>query len=269
MNGFRFSSQGSASAIESDPRITTYLGTKADSVVTGATLRNDKMLAIGASNNHEQNSWPIFRCLVYQIEHEGDLYVLSGGDWFRVNLEFKERVYEDVRQLASEMAGLPGADHGTNEADYNTKAASALDALCLDKKLVSDGGPDSIEICDILTRTGGFIHVKHRGSSSTLSHLFAQGLISAERLLEDSEFRRKAREIAAAANHEFAEVITEARPNAADHEITFVVITRSDRLTPLTLPFFSVVNLRAAMIRLRAMGFQVSVASVRESADAA
>ena len=73
-----------------------------------------------------------------------------------------------------------------------------MDALCLDKKFVYDGGPRKMEICDILTRDGGLIHVKHRGSSSTLSHLFTQGVNSAERLLQDADFRSRARAVVAA-----------------------------------------------------------------------
>jgi uncharacterized protein (TIGR04141 family) len=267
MDGFRFSTQPVGSSIECDPRITRYLDTKGDGEISATSLRSDKMLAVSASTSYEQDSWPIFRCLVYQIEHEGQLYVLSGGDWFRVNLEFKERVYGDVERFASKMDGLPEADRGTSEDAYNTKAAVALDGVCLDKKFVYDGGPDKMEICDILTRTGGFIHVKHRGSSSTLSHLFAQGINSAERFLQEEDFRAKARAIAVGVNPEFADVIPARRPNADDHEITFAVITRSNRDTPLTLPFFSVVSLRAALLRLRAMGFRVSVAAVREALD--
>lgn len=54
------------------------------------------------------------------------------------------------------------------------------------------------------------------------------------------------------------------RPLPDAHEVSFVVITRSDRETPLTLPFFSVVSLRAAASRLQGFGFRVSVAAVRE-----
>jgi uncharacterized protein (TIGR04141 family) len=178
-------------------------------------------------------------------------------------MNFKDRVYNEVAQIRL-LEGLPAADQGTDEDSYNLKAAAAIDALCLDKKFVYDGGPDKMEVCDILTRDGGFIHVKHRGSSSTLSHLFTQGLNSAERLLQDPDFRRKAREVVAAEDEAFADVFTEDRPSPESHQITFVVITRSDRDTPLTLPFFSVVSLRAAASRLRGYGFPVSVAAVRE-----
>jgi uncharacterized protein (TIGR04141 family) len=209
-------------------------------------------------------SWPVYRCVVYQIELDGSLYVLSAGQWFRVDLDYKTKVYADVEAL-QRLDGLPDADPGTDEPTYNLKAAEAIGGLCLDQKFVFDGGPDKIEICDILKPDATLIHVKQRGSSSTLSHLFNQGVNSAERLLLDSDFRRKARAVAARENPAFANVLPETRPQAPDHQIAFVVITRSERATPLTLPFFSVVSLRAAARHLDGFGFRVAVAAVRES----
>jgi uncharacterized protein (TIGR04141 family) len=263
IDGFKFTSQSDHEPTQPDPRITTYLASRENDQLTLDRLKSDRMLAIRASDGAQQASWPLLGCVVYQAELDNELYVLSAGDWFRINLEFKERVYNDVLQLAR-LEGLPDADAGTDEGSYNRKAADALDALCLDKKLIYDGGPDKMEICDVLTRDGQFIHVKQRGSSSTLSHLFAQGLNSAERLLQDPEFRRHARELIAAEAPAFAEVITETRPSPEAHEIGYAVITRSNRDTPLTLPFFSLVSLRAAARRLHAYGFRVSVAQVNE-----
>jgi len=224
------------------------------------------MWAIRSSDGQPQASWTILRCIVYQVEIDGQLYVLSTGDWFRVNLEFKERVYQDVKGLAL-LDGLPDADPGTDEGAYNLKAAEAINAVCLDKKFVYDGGPDKMEICDILTRDRRLIHIKQRGSSSTLSHLFAQGLNCAERLLQDADFRSKARVVVETENTEFAEVLPIDRPDPQAYEVSFVVITRSNRDTPLTLPFFSVVSLRAAASRLQGFGFRVSVAAVHERSE--
>jgi uncharacterized protein (TIGR04141 family) len=265
MDGFRFSTQPRGTPNDSDPRITRYLATKTANEISIASLKADKMFAISASHTYAQGSWPVFNCIVYEVELEGHLYVLSGGEWFRVNIDFKDRVYEEIEILTTTRDGLPDADEGTTEAAYNVKAAGALGALCLDQRLVFDGGPDRMEICDILTRDGNFIHVKNRGSSSTLSHLFTQAINSAERLLQDPEFRDKAREIVSDDDQEFAVFFPEERPSAEAHEVTFVVITRSTRNTPLTLPFFSVVSLRAAALRLRALGFRVSIAAVREA----
>ena len=62
------------------------------------------------------------------------------------------------------------------------------------------------------------------------------------------------RAVAARENPAFANVLPEIRPQAPDHQIAFVVITRSERATPLTLPFFSVVSLRAAARHLDGFG---------------
>lgn len=265
IDGFRFSTWPDDRECDNDPRISAYLATREGAELDADVLRRDRMLAIRASDGQPQAAWPLLRCIVYQVEVDDELYVLSAGDWYRINLDFKERVYQDARRLPI-FGELPDADPGTDEESYNLKAAAAIDALCLDRKLVYDAGPDRMEICDVLTRDGRLIHIKHRGSSSTLSHLFSQGLNCAERLLQDEDFRRRAREVIEAENPEFADVLPLDRPDPQAYEVCFAVITRSNRDTPLTLPFFSVVSLRTAASRLQAFGFRVAVAAVRELA---
>ena len=262
--GFRFSTDDQ-DASYADPRITVYL----DSLIEDGDevdldrLKRDRLTALHESGDIYRQ-WSVYRSLVYEVTLDDELYVLSGGDWFRIQLDFKQRIYEEVDAL-KRVQNLPSADPGTDEDTYNVQAAEALAAVCLDKKLVLDGGPDRMEICDVLTRSGGMIHVKQRGASSTLSHLFAQGLNSAERLLQDAEFRRQARQVIERVDPSFADVLPADRPtDPSAFEITFAVITRSQRPVPLTLPFFSLVSLRAAIVRLRAYGFQVSVAEVHE-----
>ena len=262
LDGFRFSSAAGSEQRESDPRISTYREGHEDGELDLATLKSDRLIAL-RSDGQVLAEWPIYRCLVYQLESGGYLYVLTGGQWFRVDLDYKNRIYARVAAL-DRLTGLPDADAGTTERAYNEKAAGALGALCLDGKLIHDTGPDKMELCDILTPNGGLIHVKHRGSSSTLSHLFSQGINSAERLLLDQEFRSKARSLAGAVDQAYSEVLPIDQPDSTEHTVSFVVITRSDRDTPLTLPFFSVVSLAAAAARLEGYRFKVSVASVRE-----
>jgi uncharacterized protein (TIGR04141 family) len=260
--GFRFSTQPEGSDPDNDPRISVYLGSRGGDELDLNALKDDRVHAL-SGDGEISRSWQIYRCIVYQVEIGDELYVLSAGDWFRVSVDFKEQVYAYVQSLQS-YEGLPDASHGTREDKYNVEAARAIDGLCLDQKLVFDGGPDRMEVCDVLTRDGGLIHVKHRGSSSTLSHLFAQGVNSAERLLSDPEFRRQARQRASEGDTAFSDVLPVDRPDPEDHEVTFAVITRSARDTPLTLPFFSLVSLRAAARRLQALGFPISVAAVQE-----
>lgn len=264
IEGFRYGSAGDDDELDADPRISAYLDSNEEVEVSLDRLKGDRLVAVRASDGAVANAWPIYKALVYQVELDGYLFVLSAGEWFRVDQDYRSRVEAEVERLPR-ATDLPDADLGTDEDTYNKTAAEALGALCLDKKLIYDGGPDKMEVCDILTSQGRFIHVKLRGSSSTLSHLFTQGTNSAERLLADGDFRQKARTMIAGVDATYGDVVPLDRPkNASEHEITFAVVTRSNRKTPLTLPFFSVVSLRAAAQRLEAFGFPVTVAAIPE-----
>jgi len=265
IDGFQYRTRVDSDRLDADPRISAYLDLHDGSEISLEDLKSDHLVAVRASDGGVANSWPIYKSLVYQVELAESLYVLSAGEWFRIDKDYRSRVEADVERL-TKATDLPDADLGTDEDAYNKKAADALGALCLDKHLIYDGGPDKMEVCDILTKEGRFIHVKMRGSSSTLSHLFTQGTNSAERLMQvDDDFRQKARAMVNKVDPAFTEVIPQERPkSAADHEITFAVITRSKRETPLTLPFFSVISLRAAAQRLIAYGFPVTIAAIPE-----
>jgi uncharacterized protein (TIGR04141 family) len=264
VEGFRYQTQQTSDRIDADPRISAYLDLYEDSGVDLERLKTDRMLAVRASDGAVTNNWPIYKCLVYQVELDEFLFVLSAGEWFRIDRDYRARIESEVKQIP-EFTNLPDAELGTDEDTYNKQAAESIGALCLDKQLVYDGGPDKMEVCDLLTHDRRFVHVKLRGSSSTLSHLFTQGMNSAERLLTDETFREKSRAVIEGLDRDYVDVIPQGRPeNPADYEVTFAVITRSDRKTPLTLPFFSVVSLRAAAQRLTGFGFKVSVATVRE-----
>ena len=193
------------------------------------------------------------------------LYALSAGQWYAVSASFADDVLQFAASLPELDLLLPPAATGTPEEDYNQTAAAIVGALCLDRQLIPSPTGDRIELCDLLTAKKQLIHVKKRGSSSTLSHLFAQGLISAELLARDGEFRNRARETVSALDGLFGDVMPDQRPERDTWEVGFVIISRSKRDTPLTLPFFSLVNLRSAALRLQDLGYKVAVRLVEES----
>lgn len=261
--GFRFSTESRDSEEATDPRVTTYLASRQDQAIDVDLLKRDRLIAIRAADLAPLDDWSVYKSLVYQAELDDHLFVLSAGRWYRVDLDYRARVEKEAFAIP-EFTSLPNAIPGASEGDYNKSAAKAIDGLCLDGMLVQDGGPDRMEVCDILLPSGFLIHVKHRGSSSTLSHLFMQGLNSAERLRMDAHFRSEARKIVAQADPSFSTVIGDP-VDPAKHTIVFGVITRSTRSTPMTLPFFSVVSLRAAAQRLQGLGYQVAQATIRQT----
>jgi uncharacterized protein (TIGR04141 family) len=267
--GFRFSSEryDDERDPDRDPRISVYLGTRSPEQISLSCLKADRVEAIRAEDETSTlQGWPVYRCIVFELEREGNLYSLSAGQWYRVSLGFKEEVHAFVNAIPRLALDLPDADAGSSEGDYIAKAAASLGAVSLDQQLARRSVPDPIEICDLLTADGALLHLKKRGRSSTLSHLFAQGVTSAELLMGSAEFRAEARQIAQAASAEFADVLPSGRPDRDEVEVGYVVITRSRRQdAPLTLPFFSLVSLRAATRRLQSFGFRVSVAAVNEA----
>jgi uncharacterized protein (TIGR04141 family) len=127
--------------------------------------------------------------------------------------------------------------------------------------VVFPSGPSRIEFCDLYTTAHELIFVKRYADSSVLSHLFAQGVVSAE------TFRRERR---------FRELINENLPvshqlggqvdgmTAQDFTITFAVISESARPLHESLPFFSKVNLRNAVKLLESNGYNVRLAKIQQ-----
>lgn len=264
LDGFTYSTVDSDER-DPDPRISTYLDSLDElGEVELGDLKRDRVIAASAETDQPLDDWPVYRCIIYEVREDEVLYALSAGQWYRVDAAFAEEVIRFAAELPELAVELPEARSGVREEDYNAAAAEAAGAICLDQQLVATPTGDRIELCDLLTRDRHLIHVKKRGSSSTLSHLFSQGLVAGELLVREQSFRSSARELVSRVNEQFAEVVPDQRPIRDEWEIAFVVLTRSQRETPLTLPFFSLVNLRSAVLRLRDLGYRVSVRAVPE-----
>ncbi len=116
-----------------------------------------------------------------------------------------------------------------------------------------------MELCDLYTRQREFIHVKQYAGSAPLSHLFAQGVVSAELFLQEPEFRRRANTLLPRTHR-----LPKTRPNPAQYRVVYGVISGS--ANPLRLPFFSRVTLRNAYRRLTGLGYTVVLAKIPRQA---
>jgi uncharacterized protein (TIGR04141 family) len=155
---------------------------------------------------------------------------------------------------------LPQAQAGEKEPDYNQRAANADQRLALmDGKLARcSGGQGPIEVCDLFSSNREFVHVKRKSRSATLSHLFAQGAVSGEAFLRDSQFREDAKGIVAHSRPSLAPLIPLTRPTTSDFEVVYAIIAKSSSSSPLSLPFFSELHLMQASQRLQLLGYTVS-----------
>jgi uncharacterized protein (TIGR04141 family) len=269
LEGFTYSRRADE-PLDPDPRITSYLdGVRSVDELDVKKLKRDRVMAISSETQLPLEAWQVYRCIVYEARDNDLLYALVAGQWYEVSASFADEVIRFAQSLSELDLPLPDAAEAIREDEYNRHAAEALGALNMDTRLVRRPTGDRIELCDLLTRERQLLHVKKRGSSSTLSHLFSQGVVSAELLAREEPFRTAARSTVAELDGHFADVIPDSRLDRDGWEVGFVVLTRSQRKTRLTLPFFSLVNLRSAVLRLQDLGYRVSVRQVNEAMSGA
>lgn len=205
------------------------------------------------------DAWKVRDCLVFETEQNGQTYVLSGGRWYKVAKDLVTEV-EAFFQRAP-RATLPPAFPDENEETYNERiGAIGEDLLCLDRKLIRPAGASSpIEACDFLQRDSCLIHVKDKTSSSRLSHLFAQGTVSARVLKIDGTARDQLRGIIAGiegnvGTNGFQAIIPASNDlfRAESFTVVYAVLVEND---DPRLPFFSLVSFRQAARELEALGY--------------
>jgi uncharacterized protein (TIGR04141 family) len=113
--GFRLSSTPDTGDLESDPRISAYRDSHDDVEIDLAMLKSDRLIAV-KTDGPVLEEWSIYSSLVFQLEQDGYLYILSGGRWFRVDSDYKTKIYSQVEAL-KRLDGLPPADAGTSEGE--------------------------------------------------------------------------------------------------------------------------------------------------------
>ena len=230
-----------------------------------AFLRNHHVAAID-SDGTEIHRWSIWRCLLGELHLDDVTYVLDEGDLFAIAKDYLEALDAYIRNLPETKISLPSSPHGMHERTYNEYAVDkASDLLLLDRRtIVAATHTTPVEICDILSRERQLIHVKRKLGSRDLSHLFAQGVVSAELLQMDPDARNAAQTVisrlpggGAFTFFEPAGIVT------GDFEITYAIIAawRSRDLAE-ALPFFSKINLRRAVSDLVGRGFSVTCARI-------
>ena len=150
------------------------------------------------------------------------------------------------------------------EGDYNTRVSKNYPYYLLDKKTIKSRiSTTAIELCDLLTSDKKFIHVKHKkGGSAGLSHLFAQGYVSAEAMLSDREFRKKTREVLRRVSNNLSDVVPLDNFNSRNYEIVYLILGDENNVVKGKLPFFSKINLCKAYDNLTQRGFTVTICGV-------
>lgn len=272
--GFSFTRNRSSIKPTIEPK--AYLDNIDLNNISTDSLKRDKLFIHDIYDNEHEHK--IYNCIYFEHKEKDKTYILFSGFWYEIDNSFVARINSTINQIEVSSLAFPKVhfwdeieDGKTKskiepEGDYNERAAGIHSYHLLDKKLIkSNRSTTPIELCDLMTNSKQFIHVKHRkGGSAGLSHLFAQGSVSAEILLGDKDFRKKARTVLKKVCSGLQDTIPLDGFKSDGFEVVFLILGEDSKTLKENLPFFSKVNLSKAFENLSQRGFKVSIAGVEK-----
>jgi uncharacterized protein (TIGR04141 family) len=261
---FRYSSDPSHRFYELDWE--DYLSTIKRGVPTISRIKRESVGAYYSGSSEPDHRWSIYRCLVAEYRKSNTVRILSAGEWYGVENNFARKTLAEAKTYERTADPLPAALEEETEGAYNQRACGAVhEAVLMDTiTFRATESQDRVEFCDILLRDR-IVHVKRKYSSSTLSHLFMQGLVCGELLQTDAEFRRTVGEDITNRGPALDGVIpARGAFDPSNYEIAYVVIAKQPRGNRHYLPFSSQVSFTRAARLLTQRGYKVSLARVDE-----
>jgi uncharacterized protein (TIGR04141 family) len=238
-------------------------------------VKNDhRVSAKGDGEEEFSEKWQVYDCFVFETSLGAgaaqEYFVLFAGDWYRVEKNFKERVetfFDAIRKVT-----IIGATKCRNEEELIADIEeNRLDLLKLDKTKINPGGVKyaNLEPCDFFSRAKQFIHLKDGHSSGPISHLWSQGVVSAEAFVSDAEFRKKLRAKVRSLGGGFEAHL----PKSTDklvrdkYGVVYGIMRKPYADGTLGLPFFSKVSLQAAVERISQFGIPIAIELIKKPAS--
>ena len=242
----------------------------------------DKHYISAKKDNDEKfdQRWKVYDCFIFETSLGDDAdqkhYVLFAGAWYCVDQDFKAEVDEAYNVL--EKVQIVGATTCLNERALIAELVDSRDdLLMLDQQKINPKGVryGNLEPCDFFSRDGEFIHLKDGHSSGSISHLWSQGVVSAEAFISDHDFKVKLRRIVKSESDKkacgtaFEELLPMAaqKPTRTDFKVVYGIMRKPYKDGSLGLPFFSKVSLQAAVRRLEEFGIPVAIELIQKPAS--
>ena len=249
--------------INDDVFISDVLSSFKKPLTSTEQLKNKLIYCVDTKTNSSFKHWNAYKCLFGELSLNNKIYCINNGKWYSICKNFKEEIendYNNTRTSNIDFINYTANHHSENEYSKDFTNQNKSNYTCLDtKNIMYGGGRNRIEVCDILSKNKELIHIKPYSGSSTLSHLFNQGTVSLELLLEDREFlnnaNKKIEEVSG--NTEF-DISTTDRGKL---KVIYGIITKDSNLLP-HIPFFSKVAFKYAKRRIQAMGCSVEIKSI-------
>lgn len=221
--------------------------------------------------------WKVYDCFTYETvltqRVDADQFVLFSGNWYKVENNFKNEV-EDAYNAIKKVS-IVGQTNCQNERELieyllnNRPDLLKLDQVKINPRGVTYG---NFEPCDFFSKNREFIHLKDGNSSGSISHLWAQGVVSAEAFVSDHDFkvklRREVKTISdrMAGNRKFEKLFPTARQKLEreKYKVVYGIMRKPYNNGNLGIPFFSKISLQGAVRRIEELGISVAIELIQK-----
>ncbi|WP_233231350.1 DUF6119 family protein, partial [Silvanigrella aquatica] len=235
---------------------------------------NEFEIQIKFAEDDKENTKISFKeCLIVDWKFDNEYYFLCENNIYSISEKFHELVENKYAKI-SQNNNSSSIDNSINnikfyecESEYNAELAIKSKGALLDQRLIS-----GIEVCDVLTDKYEFIHCKIFKSSQSLSHLFAQSIVSCTNLMLDKKFMQELKsELTNPSNFSPSENCKSYRRQYLDigrHNIINFPITNFKVIFLIikdgngeinSLPYFSKLMLITTVSQLERMGIESSL----------
>lgn len=224
-------------------------------------LKNSSLYFWNETTSEQVKVDSVYNCILFEADYENERYFINNGDWFKIESNYFTRILSKIRSIPKSLiSAIPCTKQ--NESDYNKEFANEdkINYKLFDKNNFqpTEWGRSKVEPADIITREGEFLHIKKGGASATLSHLFAQGLVSSQLLKNEQEFRKYI-------NDDVSQVFGDNYIDNIEPEIVFGIIDkRYNQPVEQFLPVFSMINLCQAYDNIINLGYKCSILPIEE-----
>ena len=231
-------------------------------------LYNHNIVCQDIENKKDIGCYSIYDCIVFDTtDSDNNTYHLCDGNWYKINQDYILQLKNELDPIFIDTHRVLGDYAHQSEGDYNSAMGANSDTICLDKKNISPKGQANIEPCDLITledekdtenKIINLIHIKIDTKSSSLSHLFNQGLNSVSLIRSNSESRDKLIKMIEA-EIGFLEAIKSNKYN-----VVYGIVTQKEPSKKSdNLPLFSRISLSRVLEQFKLYGINCNVIFIK------
>ncbi|MDR3060358.1 MAG: TIGR04141 family sporadically distributed protein [Prevotella sp.] len=245
-----------------------YLSANTVQKITIQDIAKKHYINLCDDDGNSKNSYSIFKSLIFECVHNAHQYHLCDGNWYKIDDDYVNKLKGFLDPYFYTEDLFPNYTY-SSEGVYNEEVAKAnQEIVCLDRTNISPIGQTQIEPCDLFFIQGDkmtLCHIKLSTRSSTLSHLFNQGVNAVEILHLENESKEKLKKIV---NDKSKIALTNTQLATIEEgkiRIIYGIIThKPSENKSLNLPIFSKISLKRALTELKAMGVDAKICYIKD-----